>query len=324
MGRLLNSVPGRIVQKFLDDKAPTWAVVIAWNGLFALFPIVVFVAAVLGQLASAFGRTPKAIDAKLLGVFPGEEARGAASQALYHFQQQQGLLFLIGIIGLLWGGSALFGAMEQAFSTIYHTKPRDFVQQKLVALAMVLLFIIIGGSIVVSSAILPALQSMHSLPSFLTEGSAAVAIQVALGIVGGFIFYAAVYFVIPNKKQVFIEVVPGAIVAGVLFELVTLLFPLYIALTNNVAIYGAQFGLFFVILTFFLFVGLITMLGVEINSVLFPVDAAQMPQALAPMTAANGARGPVRQGVKRRTALLIAVGASVIGVLLGRRSAGAD
>ena len=34
----------------------------------------------------------------------------------------------------------------------------------------------------------------------------------------------------------------------------------------------------------------------------------------------NGATGPARRGVKARTALLMAVGASIVGVLLGRRS----
>lgn len=326
MGRLIGSVPGRVVQKFFDDQAPNWAILIAWNGLFAMFPIIVVVAAVLGLVASAMGGTQAAIDAKLLGVFPSDATRSAAADALYHFQQQKGILLVVGIIGLFWGGSGFFGAMEQAFARIYHTKPRDFVQQKLVSIGMVFLFLVVGGSIVASSAILPALQSIPILPSFLTHGIAAVAIQFGLGVVGGFIFFAAVYFVIPDQKQRFPEVLPGAVVAGVLFEIVTYLFPVYIALTRSVATYGTEFGLFFVVLTFFLFVGLITMLGVEINSVLYPVDAGQTRgsrEAVA-AAAANGARGPIRQGVRRRTAVLIAVGASVVGLLLGRRSAGPD
>jgi len=82
------------------------------------------------------------------------------------------------------------------------------------------------------------------------------------------------------------------------------------------------------------------MLGIEVNSVVYPVDqpkpARDQTFPPAPRTAkdarrrgapqlkagANGERGPVRTGIKARTAVLVAVGASIVGVLLGRRSAG--
>jgi membrane protein len=342
MGRLMGTLPGRVVQKFLDDQAPNWAVLIAWNGLFALFPIVVFAAAVLGFAVNAFFGAAKVVYNGLLGGIPQGAARSAAVDALNHFQRQQGILFVVGVAGLLWGGSALFGAMEQAFAFIYHTKPRDFVKQKLMSFAMVFVFILLGGSIVASSAILPALQSIPGVPAFLTHGIAAIFIQFVIGVVGGFLLFAAIYIVVPNRRQAWTRVLPGAIVAGVLFELITLLFPTYITLTNSVATYGKTFGFFFVLMTFFFFVGLITMVGVEINSVLYPGDiehrargdtiaavpktTRQASRRASPQrdTSVNGARGPVRKGIKRRTALLIAVGASIVGVLLGRRSTDAD
>jgi len=91
-------------------------------------------------------------------------------------------------------------------------------------------------------------------------------------------------------------------------------------------------------MTFFFFLGLITMVGVEINSVFYP-EEVERPTGAAKIAAApktvgdarrraasqleassNGTTGPVRQGVKARTVLLMAVGASIVGVLLGRRS----
>ena len=76
---------------------------------------------------------------------------------------------------------------------------------------------------------------------------------------------------IPNRKQQFRKVVPGALVAGILFEGVTLLLPLYLELNKGINQYGKTFGLFFVLMTFFFFIGLITMVGVEVNSVIYPV-----------------------------------------------------
>src|SRR5260370_35655638 len=79
---------------------------------------------------------------------------------------QSGVLFIVGLVGLLWGGSALFGAMEQAFDRIYHTKPRDFVQQKLIPFGMVLLFTVLVGLAVATSQILPARKGLRAIPEF--------------------------------------------------------------------------------------------------------------------------------------------------------------
>jgi membrane protein len=333
MGRLLKSVPGRVVQKFLEDQAPNWAVLIAWNALFAMFPIVVFAAAVIGFLVDRFGFASKAFYGYLLQAIPNQDAKSAAADALVHFQKQQGILLLVGFIGLLWGGSALFGTMEQAFAVIYHTKPRDFLPQKLIAFAMVVLFIITAGPIVASSAILPALKHIPQIPGFLYSAPGAFVLQFIIGIVTGFILFTVIYFVVPNRKQTLVKVLPGALLAGLLFELVTLLFPAYIALTNSVATYGKEFGLFFLLMTFFFLFGLITMIGVEVNSVIYPVpielpgrDSHAVaapesgPEGEGRHSATNGQTPNGRRGIPARAALGMAVVASVVGVLLGRRS----
>ena len=71
----MNSVPGRVIRKFLEDQAPNWAIIIAWNGLFAMFPIIVFAAAVPGFLDARFDR----VDAELataLSTIPGVLGHG--------------------------------------------------------------------------------------------------------------------------------------------------------------------------------------------------------------------------------------------------------
>ena len=340
MDRLTKTVPGRVATKFLKDLAPNWAILIAWNGLFAMFPIVVFASSLLGIALRVFGVSSDKIYTTALQVIPDPAIRDQVIAALGGVKSQTGILFIVGLIGLLWGGSALFGAMEQAFAYIYHTRPRDFLQQKVVAFGMVLLFTALAGVAVGTAAILPALKSIPNIPSVLTSDAATFMLQVLVGITAGFILFQSIYFVIPNRQQNWLKVVPGALVAGVLFELVTLLFPLYLSVNKGINQYGSTFGLFFVLMTFFFFVGLITMVGVEVNSVLYPeevehgrrrratppvpaVDDRSAPRGTAqPRPSANGAGGPVRSGIKARTAVLIAVGASVIGLLLGRRSSG--
>src|ERR1700694_3137653 len=343
MGRLMDSVPGRVIRKFLEDQAPNWAALIAWNALFAMFPIVIFAASLLGFALRLFGEANDAVYKTIFTVIPGDTTE--LLKAVGGVKSQSGVLFIVGLVGLLWGGSALFGAIEQAFAVIYHTKPRDFLRQRLIAFGMVFLFTILVGIAVATSALLPALKHIQGIPGFLQSGAAGFILQVLVGITAGFLLFGSIYYVIPNRKQEFRKIVPGALVAGVLFELITLLFPLYISLNNGINQYGATFGLIFLLMTFFFFLGLITMIGVEVNSVIYPVPvdlpgkdghAVAAPESgpEAELVSVGRRRGPRngqarngaagRRGIPARTALGMAVVASVVGVLLGRRSANSD
>ena len=336
MDRLLNSFPGRVLQKFLEDQAPNWAALIAWNALFAMFPIVLFTAAILGFVLKVFGGANEQVYNIIFSAIPtGSNDQNQMVRAVTGVKSASGLFFVIGLAGLLWGGSALFGTMEQAFAVIYHTRPRDFVPQKLISFGMILIFTLLAGLAVATSALLPALKHIPNMPEILYSGAPAAVLTVILGVAAGFLLFLTIYFVIPNRKQQFHKVIPGAIVGGVLFEAVSLLFPLYLTINKGVNQYGATFGLLFVLMTFFFFIGLITMVGVEVNSVIYPVEIKQPMQGealtTAPRTAADAerrgsGRAPagrrLEAGVPARTAILMALAASLLGVFLGRRSAG--
>src|SRR2546421_2104427 len=344
MGRLMERVPGRVIRKFLEDQAPQWAALIAWNSLFAMFPIVIFAASLLGLVLRLFGQANDRIYSTIFTAIPGDPR--PMLDAVTTVKSQSGVLFIIGLIGLLWGGSALFGVTEQAFAVIYHTKPRDFLRQRLIAFGMVFLFTILVGVAVATSAILPALKQIPDIPVFLYSGAAAFILQVIVGTIAGFLLFGSMYYVIPNRKQQFRKVIPGALIAGVLFEAITLLFPLYLELNKGLNQYGKTFGLLFVLMTFFFFLGLITMIGVELNSVIYPVPidlpgkdshAVATPESgpegervvrgrrgYRSGHVGNGAARDGRRGIPARAALGMAVVASVVGVLLGRRSSGSD
>lgn len=343
MDRLLKSLPGRVAVKFLEDQAPNWAALIAWNALFAMFPIVLFAASLLGFALQIFGASASAqVYDIIFRAVPGDaKQQSELIHAVTGVKSASGLFFVIGLLGTLWGGSALFGAMEQAFAVIYHTKPRDFIRQKLISFGMVLLFTVLVGIAVIGSTAVAALKKLPEIPGVpkVVYSGFGDILPVIVGVLAGFLLFLTIYYVIPNRKQDLRRVLPGALVSGILFELITLLFPLYINLNRGINQYGATFALLFVLMTFFFFIGLITMVGVEVNSVMYPVGVRRPArgEALtdAPKTfgdarprgaqqiegAANGERGPVRKGIKARTAVLVAVGASIVGVLLGRRSA---
>jgi membrane protein len=346
------SIPGKVGQKFIEDQSPNWAVLIAWNALFAMFPIVLFAASILGLVLRLFGQANDTVYKTIFSVIPDQASQTQILNAVTGVKSKTGILFIVGLVGLLWGGAALFGAMEQAFAVIYHTLPRKFITQKLIGFGMVIVFTVLAGAAVATSAALPALKNVPGMPTGLTTGPLGFVLQLVLGVITGFLLFSTIYYVIPNRRQEWGKVWPGALVAGFVFELITLLFPLYLTINQGINAYGKTFGLFFLLMTFFYFIGLITMLGVEVNAVIFPVPveqpsrrgepgraAASAPpqsgpegegRAWSPKTPSQRQPAEEREGAPqermpmRVPAFLIFLGSAVAGLLVGRRAAASD
>lgn len=285
---LKSSLPGRLALKFSEDRGINWAVQIAWSALLALFPMILVMVSILGLVMSRAGVTSDHLYQNILAILPAQQAQGDAIKALTAFKRQSGPLALAGFAGLLVSGSALFGAMEQAFAIIYHTRPRRFVRQKLMSFGMILVFTVLAGVSVGGSALLPVLSQLPFAPAGLGAGPVVWLIQAATGVVSGLMLFFSIYYVVPNRRQEFRQVWPGALLAGVLFEVLTLLFPLYLTINKGINAYGQQFGLMFLLMTFFFFLGIITMVGVEFNSVLYPLQVEERDRAAAPAGATPG------------------------------------
>lgn len=284
------SVPGKLAAKFGEDKAINWATLIAWNGLLSMFPIMLVVASVLGLVLGIAHYDAGKLNQTISSALPDADLRKQIYAALDGFRRQSGVFAVVGFLGLMFGGSALFGSMEQGFAIIYHTKPRAFVKQKLLAFGMIVVFSVLAGIAVGTSSVLPALTSIPGTPAIL-RGPMAVVLQFVVGVFTGFLLFAATYFVVPNRKQAWNKVWPGALLAGVLFEALVLVFPLYLQVNKGISNYGKTFALFLTLMAFFYFLGIVMMVGVEFNSVLYPLPVEQPGNAEALAPAQSGPEG---------------------------------
>ena len=269
--RIQLTLPARVAVKFIDDRAPDWAVQIAWYALLSMFPILLTAAGVLGLLFSLLGIGGEDIRRNLAAAIPAGDAQQQVVTAVEQFKQASGVLAVVGFAGLLIGGSALFSKMDVAFAHVYGVKPRRLVQQRLMSVGMILLFTALVGLDISSALVLPVLKDLAGyIPLTMTRGAVGLAVQLLVGTVLLCAFFATTYYVVPNRKAEWREVLPGALTAGILLELVTLVFPLYVSLNAGLQRYGQTFGLMFVLMTFFFFLGVVTMAGVEVNSVVHP------------------------------------------------------
>ncbi len=314
-GWALATLPGRVLRKFGEDQAGNWAVIIAWNLLFSLFPIALALAGGLGLLLGRLGVESPAVYASVLSIVPGSQSADTRA-ALDAMQHRAAIFFLLALVGLTWTGATLFGAMEQAFDAIYQAPARGFLRQKLMGVGMMLLFAALATFSVLSSTLLAlAGRVPHPVAPAGLDG-AVYLLQPVLAITADVLLFGAIFFVVPNRRQALGDVWPGALLSGLGFYLLTLLFPVYAAIQHSTFNqYGKAFAFVFILMSFLYLAGLVTMAGVELNSVRRP---AALGQTAIPAAPPSGLSLDARRSRRRR--VLYAILAAVIGVLAAARA----
>jgi len=285
--RLTRWLPVRAIRRYLGAQGPNWATIIAWNLFFAFFPMVILVVTLVGVALQDPG-TRTTVEQQVLAAFPSchaQQSGGGTCQiitALNDFRRSTGLLAIVGIVGLVWTGSGLFSAIENGLNSVYACKSRGFIIQKLVAIGMVVIFTVMAVPLVASGSLLSLLQSIPGVPDVLRSGAVSLVIQVSAGIVDASLLFGVIYFVVPHRKQHVRDILPGAIAAGVLFEALTLVFPLYFKLVTNSPQWGQTFGFIFVLLFYFFLLGQIVMLGGALNAEIGLAREASAARGISP------------------------------------------
>ncbi len=266
--------PVRIVMNFIQDRGPNQAVLVAWNLLFSLIPIVLILLAVGGFLLHLVGIDENSIRTFVFEFAPaGNGTRPALVAAIAGVQQHSGIFALLALITFLWSASALFGCLEQVMADSYRITTRNIVLQKLIAVGLMLLFcvlVVVGIGATTLTAFLRQLQLPY-VPEWITHGATGPVLSAVVGILSGLVLFFTLFWLLPKQHPPPQHVLPGAVFSGVLFYLLTLIFPLYLTLNQGINRYGSEFAFLFTLLFFFYFVGLITVLGIHINSTLFPL-----------------------------------------------------
>jgi membrane protein len=248
--RVRSWLPVRVVSAYGASQASNYAAALAFSGLLAMFPMMLGALAIVGLLI----RDP-ALEEKLLTLlfqlFPNT-AQPQLMEALSGVKQSAGWIGLVSLGGLIWSASGIFSTMEFALTQIFGTKQRGMLRQKAMGLVMMLLLVVALG-VTAGANSLAALFPMAWVISLVVGGSVMVALLVLL------------YRFVPNRTFRLKEVLPGAILAGVLIELLTLAFPLYQWVSHGFNTFGAQFGLFFLLAAWLYMLSQVLLLGAVYN-----------------------------------------------------------
>jgi membrane protein len=254
VGRVKRTLPYRVITAYGESQASNYAAALAFAAFLAMFPMILGALSIIG-LAIRDPATELRFQNLILQVFPGD-AQPELQKAIHGVRQSAGLLGLISLGGLAWSAGGIFATMEFALTQIFGTKQRDMLRKKLMGFAMMMLLVVAMGVTVAANA----------AAGFLSQY---VGYAWVLGIVIGacvmVVLLVLLYRFVPNRTFSLREVLPGAVLAGVLIEALSLGFPLYARFAGRFNTYGAQFGLFFVLATWLYLLSQLLLLGAVYN-----------------------------------------------------------
>ncbi|WP_347550972.1 YihY/virulence factor BrkB family protein [Pseudalkalibacillus hwajinpoensis] len=250
-----------------EDRVTSLAAELAYYFMLSIFPLLILIISILPYLSID---KQQAIDF-LTKYAPGETGAMLQENVLSIISEPQGGLLTVGILGTLWSASNGMMALMRALNLAYDVdETRSFIKARLLSifltLGLVLVFIVTLVLPVFGGVIINTLTSALSLPESTEFLFRILRWVIAVGIMACIL--AALYHFAPNKHFPFKEVIIGAIVATIGWQIISLAFSFYISNFGNYsATYGSLGGVIILMLWFYL-TGLILVVGGEVNALL--------------------------------------------------------
>lgn len=259
------------------DKASRLAAALAYYAIFSLTPLLVIIVAITGLV---FGeRAARAEIAYQLEGLVGLEAALMIENMLANFgNPASGILTsLVGLVTLLYGASGLFNHVQGTLDTIWHAPPRSgngvvhFFRQRALHIAMVfgagaLLMLSLFTELVITTVIgYLNLQNFPQARNFLAS----------MGILT--VIVSIIFKILPQVKIAWRDVLVGAAVTSLLFNVGRVLIGAYMRWSNVGSIFGAA-GSLAVLLVWIYYSAQIFLLGAEFTHVYAQKFGSLRPQ----------------------------------------------
>src|SRR5271165_1152802 len=264
--------PWAVMQKFGNDQAGGKAALMAYYGLFALFPLLLLLTTILGfALAGNPGLHERLIDSAL-GNFPviGDQLRSEV-----HPLEGNTVALVIGIAGTVYGSLGLGMASQNAMNTVWnipHVHWPSFWTRYLRTFGVIGLL----GLAVASSTALSAFAAA------VAHGTGTTVLAVAASCMANLGLFLLAFMVLTAEPLRPREVAVGAITATLFWEALQLIGTWYV--TSGLRNASPIYGVFAVVLTLlsWLYLGSqLTLWAAEINVVLryrlWPRSVTQPP-----------------------------------------------
>lgn len=274
------------VKHYGEHNCGQLAAGIAYYVLFSVFPLLIFLVAVVGIFLNDSAQQD--IVDQVMKVVPLSETSGRdnVEQAVNAVSGSSGpAVGLIGVVGMAWAASGMFGAVRRSLNIIYHEQEhsRPWVQAKLIDLSLVLgVGIFFGFSIFVTGA-LRVIRSRSQDLAALGDLSEQLGWAWTLGIIAipfvfSFVAFTFIYWIIPARNGTLTSALPGAFIAAIAFEAVKNLFGYYVQNFSNFDVVFGSLGAVAAFLFWVFISAQILLFGAEISRTFQEIPHSEVKQ----------------------------------------------
>jgi membrane protein len=253
-------------QRAYRENITGLSAMVAYNMLLAVFPFVLLVLFIFGQVL----RDPDVTHNILLDLrrlFPNVE-QGTLTDVLDHIRDDSTTIGIVAALGSLWIGASFWGAMDTAFCRIYHVECRGWLEQKrfsFVMLIVAMLFLAASvalptmeGALVSSTDDLPfGLSDIHAVENLLL-------IIAALSLT--FVICCVIFWAVPKGHMPWRAVWPGAVFVTATTGVANWAFPFYLSNVSSLSRFGSTLGFILIALIWFYALSLAILAGAVINA----------------------------------------------------------
>ena len=255
--------------QFHENDLFTSAAAMSYFGLMALFPALLLLLSISNKLAAGSQMLAHAVD-----VYPG--SREFLVKTIESFANL-GFGAIVTCIGLvLWAGSWVFAVVERALNRIWGAISRTFWHGRALTIGMVgVVGLLLSFSVLVTSALV-ALREMAGRLSprqiarytlLLSAGSAFWQVVFAAGsYLVTVALFVLIYRLLPRAAVTWRDTLPGAFLAGLLWELAKYIFAWSLNYFHYDEIYGSV-GAVVAVLTWSYVSSLILLFGAQLTAV---------------------------------------------------------
>ena len=236
---------------FIDDEALSRGAAIAFYAITSLAPVVLIVVAVAGLV---FGQeaAQNAISGQFSALMGKQAADLLQSVIASASAKSSGVVAtIIGMVTLIATASGVFGEMQAALNTIWKTRSRGAILSRLVRarLASFGLVAALGFLLIVSLAVSAGLTAFANILNTLPVGALILSgLNFAISLLLFAVLFGAIYKVLPDRTLQWKDVIVGALMTSVLFNIGKTFIGWYLGSSAVASSYGAAGGLIVLLL----------------------------------------------------------------------------
>ena len=270
----LGVLTGAASQAFMPDSVIT-AAAIAFFAVISLFPLTLLTIAIASfSLGSAMDQT--LIIQRLEFIAP---ALGQLlGQNIDEIIKARGPMTGFALIGLVWSTSTIFSTLNQTLNVIWGNKRRRPIwKQRGIGILVILAFV--GPVLMLMSFATSMFANLRTwMPNQIMPVGDGISFLAAILL--DFVLFMVVYMILPHGASTWHEVLPGAVWAGLLWEMAKRVFLFFISTYISVSnlIYGSVAAII-AFLTWAYLSGIIFLFGAFVSVAYYRLKRQQEPES---------------------------------------------